>query len=159
MPQNIKTIFVLESPPVSRKYFYNPIGKTTEPLFSAMMKCVLHIEPNTKAEGLAQFQKSGYLIVDATYTHVNGLGRQRRKRNEIIERNYHNLLSDLNTLVGKKKSKTKIILVKANICRLLEPKLKADGFNVANAGVIVPFPASGHQVNFCVEIHKLLRKT
>ncbi|MDP3763054.1 MAG: hypothetical protein Q8Q92_00090 [bacterium] len=157
VPQNIRTIFVLESPPTSGKFFYNPIGETTEPLFSAMMKCVIHIKPNTKdtkADGLARFQKAGYLIVDATYTPVNGLSR--RQRNKIIERDYPDLLGDLNTLVSKKKSKTKIILVKANICRLLEPKLVADGFNIANAGAVVPFPAYGNQRKFCVEIQKLI---
>jgi hypothetical protein len=35
-----------------------------------------------------------------------------------------------------------------NVCRLLEPKLKQDGFNVLNQGRVVYFPAQGHQMKF-----------
>ena len=40
------------------------------------------------------------------------------------------------------------ILLKANVCKLLEPKLKGDGFNVLNKGRCVYFPASGQQLVF-----------
>ncbi len=33
LPESLKIIFILESPPASGKYFYNETGKTTEPLF------------------------------------------------------------------------------------------------------------------------------
>lgn len=55
IPLNTKIIFVLESPPASGKYFYNPDGKTSEPLFRAMMKDVLGITPSSKEEGLKEF--------------------------------------------------------------------------------------------------------
>jgi hypothetical protein len=51
LPEHPKIIFVLESPPKSGKYFYNPEGLISEPLFSAMMKGVLEIKPTTKDEG------------------------------------------------------------------------------------------------------------
>jgi hypothetical protein len=38
LPDRIKLIFLLESPPASGDYFYDPAGRTTEQLFSAMMK-------------------------------------------------------------------------------------------------------------------------
>ena len=47
-----KIVFVLESPPKSGLYFYKP-GAVSEPLFSAMMKDVLEIKPQTKEEGLS----------------------------------------------------------------------------------------------------------
>jgi len=37
-PTNIKTVFILESPPASGKYFYDESGNVSEPLFKAMMK-------------------------------------------------------------------------------------------------------------------------
>ena len=40
------------------------------------------------------------------------------------------------------------VLIKANVCKLLEPKLKRDGFNVLNKGRCVYFPASGQQLIF-----------
>lgn len=66
IPEKVKTIFVLESPPVSGRYFYNPEGSMSEPLFSAMMKDVLGISPASKEEGRTQFAAKGCLMIDAT---------------------------------------------------------------------------------------------
>ena len=41
-----------------------------------------------------------------------------------------------------------LILIKTNICKLLEPKLTRDGFRVLNRGCLIPFPASGQQKKF-----------
>ena len=150
--KKIRTIFILESPPASGKYFYNPKGRITEPLFSAMMKCVLRINPATKLEGLIVFQKAGYVLVDTTYTPVNHLTKS--NRNKIICNDYHNLVSGLKKL--SKKTRPRIILVKANVCRLLESRLLNDGFNVVNKGVVIPFPSSGQQSEFCRKIKKLV---
>ena len=38
-----------------------------------------------------------------------------------------------------------LILIKANVCRLLKPRLKGDGFNVLNEERIVPLPGNGNQ--------------
>ncbi len=62
LPENRKTVFVLESPPVSGKYFYDPDGVVTEPLFRAMMKDVLDTDPKTKEEGLGEFAARGFLL-------------------------------------------------------------------------------------------------
>jgi hypothetical protein len=58
----------------------------------------------------------------------------------------------------QKPIKPAMILVKANICKLLQQKLLLDGFNVINDGLIVPFPAFGHQNKFCERIKLLLAK-
>jgi hypothetical protein len=63
---------------VSGKYFYDPEGLTTEPLFSAMMKEVLELSPQTKHEGLSEFAARDYPLLDATYTPVNIPGQQKR---------------------------------------------------------------------------------
>jgi putative ATP-dependent endonuclease of OLD family len=49
-----------------------------------------------------------------------------------------------------------IVLVKANVCRLLEPKLVAAGFNVLNHGAMIPFPSTGHQTEFRTAIRTVL---
>ena len=41
-----------------------------------------------------------------------------------------------------------VVLVKANVCRLLEGPLRAAGFNVLNAGRATYFPAAGQQGRF-----------
>jgi hypothetical protein len=46
-PTKLKTVFVLESPPASGKYFYNEEGRVTEPLFSGIMR-LLNFKPKDK---------------------------------------------------------------------------------------------------------------
>jgi len=150
LPANLKIIFLLESPPASRKYFYNPGGSIGEPLFKAMMK-LIGINPENKEQGLNTFQETGHFLVDATYAPVNEL--KGKDRENTILADYRNLKTDLNSLC--KERSPDIILVKANICRLLEPKLMSDGFKVKNAGVIVPFPSTGHQTDFAKKMRLL----
>ena len=41
-----------------------------------------------------------------------------------------------------------LILIKENVCRLLEARLREDGFNVLNAGRVIYFPSHGRQNDF-----------
>jgi len=41
-----------------------------------------------------------------------------------------------------------LILIKENVCRLLEARLREDGFNVLNAGRVIYFPCHGRQNDF-----------
>ena len=50
-PSIVKLVIVAESPPASGKYFYNPAGKITEPLFAALMEQI-RFDPVTKESGL-----------------------------------------------------------------------------------------------------------
>lgn len=62
LPEHRKIVFVLESPPKSGLYFYNPAGRVSEPLFSAMMKNVIGIQPRLKDEGLCEFACSRVFV-------------------------------------------------------------------------------------------------
>jgi hypothetical protein len=150
-PKKMKIVFILESPPVSGKYFYDENGRTTEPLFSAMMKLLI-FRPRDKQEGLKYFAEKGYFLVNATYEPVNKL--KHKNRNDTILRNYQNLVADLRKHGVSKK--INVILVKANICRLLESKLLSDDFNVKNRGVIIPFPSNGRQKEFSTAIQEVI---
>lgn len=152
MPEPLKLIIIADSPPKSGLYFYNPTGRVSEPLFDAMMKhlgCV----PKTKGEGLSEFQKRGWLLVDATYEPVDETSK--KGRDEAILRDYPLLCADLEGLAPDKK--TPIVLVKANVCRLLERRLTEDGFTVLNAGVEVYFPANGNQGQFHEKFGAIIR--
>ena len=153
-PENIKAIFILESPPKSGKYFYDLDGEVSEPLFKAMME-VVGYKPTDKATGLAEFAKKGFLIVDASYTPVNHY-KEGKDRNERIMIWYSMLVKDLLILIPDKN--IPLILVKANICRLMEPRLKKDGFKVANDGLVIPFPSTGQQGKFRKQIALVLEK-
>jgi hypothetical protein len=145
IPQDRKIVFVLESPPKSGLYFYNPDGRVSEPLFGAMMKDVLGIKPSSKDEGLSEFASRGFLLVDATYTPVNHDHLTVQERNKRILDDLPILISELREYVGPK---TGVILVKANICTLLEPILRAHGFSILNRGRTIPFPSTGQQNRF-----------
>lgn len=142
-PTSVKLVIVAESPPVSGKYFYNPDGAINEPLFKALMK-QLGAEPKTKEGGLSAFQKQGWVLVDATYEPVNA----RNDRDDVIARDYPHLREDLKRLLADQWNKVPLILLKANVCDLLEPKLVKDGFNVLNRGRRVYFPSHGRQNDF-----------
>jgi len=145
LPQHPKIIFVLESPPKSGKYFYDPEGLISEPLFSAMMKDVLAIKSSTKDEGLREFATRGFLLLDATYTPVNHPHLSPRERDEMILADWPLLVEELRKCGGPA---TKLVLVKANVCRLLDSKLTGAGFTVLNHGKLIPFPSTGQQKKF-----------
>jgi hypothetical protein len=142
-PDNIRLVIIAESPPASGRYFYNSTGALTEPLFAALMR-QLSISPVSKQNGLQEFQRRGWILVDATYEPVNKLTRSRR--NKVIARDYPLLRDDLATLVPDRS--IPVILIKTNVCRILEPILADDGFNVLNSGRAIYFPSSGQQNEF-----------
>jgi hypothetical protein len=154
-PKDIKLIVVAESPPGSsppgsERYFYKP-GRTTEPLFAAMMK-QLDIRCIKKEDGLQQFKKRGWVLVDATYRQVDKLPEPEADR--IILEDYQLLHADLLGLTPDRS--TPLALIKVNVCRILRAKLRDDGFNVLNGPIDIPFPAYGQQKRFHNQFSDLL---
>jgi hypothetical protein len=150
-PETPELIIVAESPPASGLYFYNPEGAVTEPLLAALMK-QLGVSASTKKDGLRELQRRGWFLVDATYEPVNTLSPS--KRDKVISRDYPHLQQDLRKIVGS--ASTPIVLIKANVCRMLEPRLRADGFNVLNRSRIVYFPSTGGQTQFHSQFREIL---
>lgn len=142
-PDTTRLLLVAESPPSSGAYFYNPAGARTEPLFAALATAA-GISPATKEEGLRALAALGWLLVDATYEPVNDYPP--KQRDAVIARDYLVLREDL--LRASPERTAPVILIKANVCRLLEPRLAADGFRVLNAGSAVYFPSHGRQLEF-----------
>jgi len=151
LPETLRIIFIFESPPASGKYFNDETGSKTEPLFNEMMKA-LHYKPVDKKDGLEFFKNQGFFLVDSTYKPVNKM--KGKEREATILSDFDNLIDDLKVING---NKSPLVLVKANICRLLEEKLKLKGFNVINEGVVIPFPSSGQQKRFHAELSKILK--
>jgi hypothetical protein len=142
-PERINAIFVLESPPKSGKYFYNPDGAVGEQLFRAMMKFI-KVEPPTKQDGLRAFKDQGFIVVDASYAPVNDF--KGKAGDEAILREYDSLPRDLDLLNPNKD--VPLILVKANVYKLLGKHLREAGFRVINNDIKIPFPGSGRQKEF-----------
>ncbi len=154
IPEKIKLVFVLESPPANHGYVYDPSGRVSEILFRSFMG-LLGKKPETKDEGLKMLQKKGWLLTNPIYEPVNKISD--KEADEKILSNYSNFKKDLLTLLGNNK-KIPIILVKSNICKLLEKPLLEDRFNVLNKGVCVPFPMHYHFESFKSKIDSLLKK-
>jgi hypothetical protein len=81
-------------------------------------------------------QRIGWLLVDETYQPIN----KDAKRDAVIVRDYPLLRDDLAALLPDRA--VPLVLLKANVCRLLEPLLKRDGFNVINNSGV---PSHGRQ--------------
>jgi hypothetical protein len=152
-PEDIKLVIVTEAPPSSGLYFYDPTGLTTEPLCAAIMR-ELGRSPKTKDDGLREMQRRGWILVDATYEAVHGL--RRAARDAVIARDYPLLRDDLKELLGGRP--VPVILVKANVCRVLNLKLVRDGFNVLNRGLQIYFPSSGREIDFHRRFIKVKRR-
>lgn len=150
-PKDVQLAIVAESPPASGLYFYDPSGRVTEPLFSALMK-QMGFAPSSKEMGLREFQRRGWVLVDATYEPVNKFGKA--ERNRVILRDYGALRDDLGSLLSS--FPTPVVLLKANVCKLLEPRLREDGFNVINNGRPVYFPSNGQQREFDRQFREIL---
>jgi hypothetical protein len=142
-PETVKLIIVAESPPASGKYFYDPTGAVTEPLFTALMRQI-NYSPACKEDGLRAFQRRGWVLVDATYNPVNMLSD--RARDAVIVRYYPLLRDDLIALSPDRSAP--VVLLKANVCRLLNERLTSDGFRVLNQGRAVYFPGNSRQREF-----------
>jgi hypothetical protein len=153
-PESINLVIIAESPPVSGLYFYDPTGSINEPLFAALMR-QLRFSPLDKDTGLREFQRIGWALVDATYEPVNDLGRTRRDRNSVIVRDYPLLRDDLKNLT--RYNSTPLVLVKANVCQVLEPRLMQDNFNVINRGSAIYFPSNGRQPEFAQQFAAALK--
>jgi hypothetical protein len=152
-PQMAKLLIVAESPPASGKYFYDPTGVVTEPLFAALMRQLKCLQ-TSKEEGLRAFQASGWVLVDATYSLVSTLSD--RGRDAAIARYYPLLRDDLATLSPDRSAF--VLLLKANVCRLLDERLTSDGFRVLNRGRMVYFPSNSRQKDFHRQFEAIVGK-
>ena len=81
-------------------------------------------------------------MVDATYQPVDKLGKVAGPdRDAVIARDYPLLFDDLTNLIPNRF--VPLVLIKANVCRLLEPRLSDDGFVVLNGEGLSIFQVTG----------------
>lgn len=87
------------------------------------------------------------MLVDATYQPVDKLAKHAdQDRDEVIANDYPLLIEDLLGLMPDRS--VPVVLIKANVCRKLEPLLSKDGFTVLNGGCPIYFPSNGRQMDF-----------
>ena len=85
--------------------------------------------------------------MDATYQPVDKLAKDAsHDRDDVIARDYSLLIDDLASLMPNRS--VPLVLIKANVCRILEPLLSKDGFSVLNGSRPIYFPSHGRQTEF-----------
>lgn len=152
MPDPAQLIILAESPPIRGLYFYDRSGSVGEPLFVAAMKQI-GFKAKEKEVGLREFQKRGLILVDATYQPINNM--REKQRADVIIRDYPLLFQDLERISPLKN--TPIVLIKKNVCYLLEERLRVDGFPVINNRNAVYFPSTGHQRSFHFQFRAIIQ--
>jgi hypothetical protein len=89
-----------------------------------MMNDVLERSPQTKHEGLTEFETRGYLLLDAAYTPVNVPGNKSARKKAAaaqITKDFPLLVAEL-----RKHPDTQLVPVMANVRELLDRKLPFD---------------------------------
>lgn len=136
-PGEVKLVMLFESPPVSGMYFYDPEGRTTEALYSAIMK-LFGWKPTFKTEGLQWFCDAGMILLDATYQQVNGMTLKQRRH--IMRADYPDLIARL--------PDAPVMIGMSAVYDAVNDLLIKDGVYVINGPIKVPFPANGRQRQF-----------
>jgi hypothetical protein len=107
----------------------------------------LAIRPTDKGAGLRELQRRGWLLIDATYEPIDKKFRSRDpRRDAVLLRDYPLLKRDILALSAGRQ--LPIMLIKENVCRVLDPPLTADVFQVLNRGRKVYLPINGNQGHF-----------
>lgn len=93
--------------------------------------------------------------MDATYQPVDKIAKDAsHDRDEVIARDYPLLLDDLASLTTDRS--VPLVVVKANVCRILEPMLSKDGLSLLNGGKAIYFPSHGRQTDFKIQFGAVL---
>lgn len=151
LPEEIKYIFVTQSPPVSGQYFYKDDGKASDPLYYAMMKCILkQNDIPAKTAGLKLFRDNGFFLIDSCCLPLDKLDDELTK--EAILNVAGNLSEDLEQYF---KPHVKTVLVANNVFAVYHNKEFVNKYNVINRDTIIPFPGK-NQRNFCITTNKVL---
>ncbi|MCE5190507.1 MAG: hypothetical protein LLG08_01845 [Actinomycetia bacterium] len=146
-PQKVTALFVGESPPASEKFFY--LGNSNLARFT--FKAFRGRRPESDAEMLGflrDFQARGFYLVDLCLEPVNGLKRPARHaaRRRGIE--------GLAATIARVRPRSLVVVmkgIKPEVVRAVE--IASDpGLSVH----VLPFPASGHQVEYVEELRALL---
>lgn len=135
-PEVVELLLIAEAPPSSLdRYFYFEDVRDQDSLFRHVVRAVLAIEPSRaeKASELRRLADRGVFLID--------LKPEPKESGDVIERYVPDLVARAAALTPRK-----IITIKANVCDLTQPALRAGGLDVVDQRV--PFPGNGQQRRF-----------
>jgi len=129
-PEYIKYLFVCESPPAYKNkddmsYFYFENNRSSEILFSTIIKAIYDIDykkkTHNKAELLESFKRDGFFLLDAVFYPINkdleGKRTSEKIRKQEIYNNMPDFIGELKKMVDEKliDKNTKLILIKKTV--------------------------------------------
>lgn len=159
-PENIKILFVAEAPPDAlERFFYFHDVRSNDWLYLGIVKALCaypdtysdNIDPKklreNKEEILNLLKDDGFYLMDLSPLPKSLIPPHELFKSDFIERLKNETAID--------KTTTKIILIKVNVYDCLFYSMKELGYAVQPQRI--PFPASGQQQNFAVEMQKALK--
>ncbi len=154
IPENVNTLWIVESPPFSDppRYFYRPELTGNDSLFREVMKSLNIIPSSPKNESLNEFKKLGYFLIDAAKCPVDK-GNSHLK--PLMIKNCSSILQQ--EVISLQPNK--IVIIKSNLYHTVQQSLKEIDFNTRIINFKpIPFPGSGQQRRFREAISELLFK-
>ncbi|MBA3807963.1 MAG: hypothetical protein H0X28_06190 [Solirubrobacterales bacterium] len=135
-PEVVELLLIAEAPPSSLdRYFYFEEVPEQDSLFRHVVRAVLAIEPSRaeKESELRSLADRGVFLID--------LKPEPKEPGDNLEFYVPDLVARAAALTPRQ-----IITIKANVCDLTQPALRAAGLDVVDQRV--PFPGSGQQLRF-----------
>ena len=169
LPESIKYLFILESPPFPTDnillfFYYLETPSQKDTLFKLFIRSIYGIKyckGDDKNKLLMQFKNDGYFLLDAVgypiNKDINGIDVKNEDiRCDEINLNKNNLINFLNELrdIGNYNKNTKVILIKKSVFNTLFTFLKENNFHIANQEKI-NYP-NQYDYKFINDIHKLI---
>jgi hypothetical protein len=138
-PKQVRILLVAQMPPVSKppdppRYFYLPNVSKHDLLFRAVVKAMLHAEPErgSKTRLLSKLRNDGVFLIDL-------------KPNPLDNRPLRDFVPSLITRCNELRPQ-RIILIKTDVYDIAFGPLRAAGLPVIDERI--PFPGSGRQKEF-----------
>jgi len=154
-PDKTRVLFIAEAPPNDEdRYFYFEDVPRNDWLWIAVMKALFRSEwGRTKEERirkawwLRRFQGIGCWLIDAVKEPLSG---GHKHRVAVIRASSAAFVSEVRAIAPEQ-----VVLIKSTVYEALFCTLSDEGFAVANDRAL-PFPASNHQVEFDIEMGRLI---
>jgi hypothetical protein len=135
-PETVELLLIAEAPPRALdRYFYFADVPDQDSLFRHVVRAVLGVEPSRpeKADQLNCLADRGVFLID--------LKLEPKLEGETLE----DYVADLVARAVELRPRH-VITIKANVCDLVQPALRAAGLDVLDQRI--PFPGSGQQRRF-----------
>ena len=136
LPENIKVLFIAESPPTNGSFFFFKFTKQ-EILLTTLTTALFgddkgFTKNDSKVAFLEKFKNEGYFLIDAVEYPINMTTDKNREL--IIRKEMDNFLERLEELkkMNRVDADTKIILIKKSVYNILANVFKEKGFNILN---------------------------